>query len=422
LYNLAEHKRSEDALHQYAERLRILHEMDRAILAAQSPEAIAQAALRHIRRLVPSPRASVALFDLEAREATVLVADVESETAVGAGVRVGLDTFGDIQSLRQGKIHVMEDTRAWPQPSPLIQALEANGVRSYINVPLVARGQLIGCLNLGAHRPGAFTPEQVNIVREVADSLAVAIENARLFDETRRRAAHQEALNAMIAAAAAALDLYELLEMALDHTLQALGLEMGAIWLFDTPGAPAPFWVVRGFPSESEREIGLAVAQVVQAAGMGVGEAQAVEDWGTADGRQSGLAAVMARFGIRASLTVPIVANGRRIGGLSVAAPEPRPWPAEEIALVEAVGRQVGAAAQRLHLLAQTQEQARRVQQILDTVPDGVLLLDPDHRILMANPVAQEYLAVLADVGVGTPSPTWPGGPLKNCCNLLLRG
>jgi len=46
-------------------------------------------------------------------------------------------------------------------------------------------------------------------------------------------------------------------------------------------------------------------------------------------------------------------------------------------------------------------EQARQVQQIISTVPEGVLLLDAGSRILLVNPAAREYLAVLAGARVG---------------------
>jgi two-component system cell cycle sensor histidine kinase/response regulator CckA len=58
------------------------------------------------------------------------------------------------------------------------------------------------------------------------------------------------------------------------------------------------------------------------------------------------------------------------------------------------------AEEERERLLAQIQEQAQRVQQIMDTVPEGVLLLDAGAvagwRVALANPVAEEALAVLA--------------------------
>jgi PAS domain S-box-containing protein len=61
------------------------------------------------------------------------------------------------------------------------------------------------------------------------------------------------------------------------------------------------------------------------------------------------------------------------------------------------------AEEERERLLSQIQEQAQRVQQIVDTVPEGVLLLSIDGQIVLANPVAEENLDALAGVGVGNP-------------------
>ncbi|HID61832.1 MAG TPA: GAF domain-containing protein [Anaerolineae bacterium] len=190
--DITERKRAEESLHEYTERLQILREMDQAILEAQSSEAIAQAALQRIRQLVPCPRASVAVFDLEAHKATVLAAHANGKTIVGAGARVSLEVFGDIELLRQGKVHVVEDILTLSRPSSVIQALRADKVRSYINVPLVAQGELIGTLNLGAEEPNTFTEEQIEIAREVAAALAIAIENARLYEQEQRHAEELE--------------------------------------------------------------------------------------------------------------------------------------------------------------------------------------------------------------------------------------
>jgi len=52
------------------------------------------------------------------------------------------------------------------------------------------------------------------------------------------------------------------------------------------------------------------------------------------------------------------------------------------------------AEQEREHLLAQVQEQARRVQQIIDTVPEGVILLDTKSRVVLANPLGRKDLIV----------------------------
>jgi two-component system cell cycle sensor histidine kinase/response regulator CckA len=59
------------------------------------------------------------------------------------------------------------------------------------------------------------------------------------------------------------------------------------------------------------------------------------------------------------------------------------------------------AEEERERLLSQVQEQAQRVQQIVETVPEGVILLDIKNRVIMANPLGRKDLAVLADTLTG---------------------
>jgi len=65
-----------------------------------------------------------------------------------------------------------------------------------------------------------------------------------------------------------------------------------------------------------------------------------------------------------------------------------------------AIERQRGER-EREQLLAQVQAQAQQMQQIVDTVPEGVFLLDAHHRLVMANRLGREDLGVLTDVCIG---------------------
>jgi GAF domain-containing protein len=62
---------------------------------------------------------------------------------------------------------------------------------SELALPLVAKDQAIGALNVQSEQPEAFDQEDIIVLQNIADTLAVAIENARLFEET------QESLNEM---------------------------------------------------------------------------------------------------------------------------------------------------------------------------------------------------------------------------------
>ena len=217
-------------------------------------------------------------------------------------------------------------------------------------------------------------------------------ERKRNEEELRRRAAQQEALNAIISAAVAAPDQSELLEVILELALRAIELEMGVVW---TGGQHA----TRGVAPES----GMILTRAVQALAAGALGSHIMEDWQEVapdDAMWAG-SDLMTRLGVRASLTVPILVDGRLVGGLSLLAASRRNWSAEETAVAEAIGQQLGAAAERLRLLEEIGKQAHQMQQIIDTAPDGVLLLDEKGQVILANPVAEEHLVALAKAGVG---------------------
>ncbi len=86
-------------------------------------------------------------------------------------------------------------------------------------------------ISLDKQIPNYYTPEHRDLALAFAAQAAIAIQNAQLFAETQRRAAQQEALNTIIAAAAAALDLPGLVATTMDRILTATGLQQGGIWV-----------------------------------------------------------------------------------------------------------------------------------------------------------------------------------------------
>ncbi len=169
----------------FADRLRILQEMDRAILGAGSPEAVALAAMSRIRRLIPYRRALV----MEATAGGVRL--LGAEASGGDVLRLDRAVWRDmleVRALRAGLPQGIEDVAALPHRSAFQRYLYQAGVRSYLLIPLIAREELIGVLYLDADRPHAFTGDHVEVALEVGASMAVAIRQARLYQQTRRDA------------------------------------------------------------------------------------------------------------------------------------------------------------------------------------------------------------------------------------------
>src|SRR3989454_7722579 len=80
-------KAAQASLAKSTQRLRVLHEIDRGMIAAAEPVTIAEAALRPLRDLLGVPRAIVNLFDFEAGEVEWLAAVGRRRGHAGPGVR-----------------------------------------------------------------------------------------------------------------------------------------------------------------------------------------------------------------------------------------------------------------------------------------------------------------------------------------------
>lgn len=183
--DVTERKRAEEAMQRYADRLKILNQIDKAILAAQSAKDIAQVTLMNLQPLVGYHQASISLYDLEANEGVILVeqtGDTQSE-----GRRFSLEPFRTVfPALIEEEIQVITDIMLHSVLPPIIQQLEAMGLPSYLSAPLVSDGKLIGALSLFSSVPQAFTVEHQQIIREIADQIAIAIQNAQLADRFRQ--------------------------------------------------------------------------------------------------------------------------------------------------------------------------------------------------------------------------------------------
>jgi PAS domain S-box-containing protein len=188
--DITERKRAEDRLRRTAERLRALHELDQAVLAADSPADVGAAALAHLRGLVPCHRCTVVLYDFDAGEAEV-VAGFTGGSAIGSS-RIPLSEFSPAATLRRGAVRQINDISQLAERPPVIQRVAAEGVRALLSVPLLVEGEAIGELNIGSVSVGGLTAEHREIALEVATPLATAIQQARLREQVARHTVELE--------------------------------------------------------------------------------------------------------------------------------------------------------------------------------------------------------------------------------------
>ena len=90
-------------------------------------------------------------------------------------------------------VQVPDITVAGAYESRLRENLIESGVRAILAVPMVREGRLIGCLGVTRNRSGGFPPETIELLRTFATQSALAIQNARLYQELEAKGRQLEA-------------------------------------------------------------------------------------------------------------------------------------------------------------------------------------------------------------------------------------
>lgn len=179
LRDVTERRQMEEAMHRYAERLVSLHRLDQAILSLPSSHAVAEAAVENLGQFIPADHLSVLALDPDTGDYDLLAARPKMSPRLLEGLR----KLGEAVD-EPAEIRIVRDLGGgWEMPA--LDTLHGQGYGSLIRVPLVAHGEVIGVLHLLAAETDAFTVEYVDVARETAIQLALAIQSARLFEEVQ---------------------------------------------------------------------------------------------------------------------------------------------------------------------------------------------------------------------------------------------
>lgn len=179
-----ERRKADEMRRWYANRLLALYEISRAILSAQSSHAIAEAALHRLRRIVPCHYAHIVSGPGTDVPARVLMSVADDPFAIDATSwpEVALSaTLMTLLDAPQVVVVTIEDQDLLPALRPL----HGVGMRLLAIAPLVAHNALIGELVLARANTEPFDSNQLDIIRQVADQLAVALQHAQLFAEVQ---------------------------------------------------------------------------------------------------------------------------------------------------------------------------------------------------------------------------------------------
>jgi len=183
-----EARREAEAL---TEQLAALQKVTDAALGHLSIDELLAESLTRIREVLHVDTVAVLLLDKEGNELVAWAAQgLEEEVEFGVRIPVGRGFAGKI--VATAKAIIISEVENADLFNPL---LREKGIKSLLGVPMLVEGRPIGVLHVGTFKHTRFTEEEVRLLQSAADRVALAIENARLYQVERNARAEAETAN-----------------------------------------------------------------------------------------------------------------------------------------------------------------------------------------------------------------------------------
>ncbi|GAF93979.1 unnamed protein product, partial [marine sediment metagenome] len=100
--------------------------------------------------------------------------------------------------------------------------VSGEGIRSFAAIPMKSKEKVQGVMHVASHKYHPFSPEEVRLYTAIANQIGVAIHNARLWYDTKRRLQESTTLLEIGRALASVLALDELLQMIVDSAVETI--------------------------------------------------------------------------------------------------------------------------------------------------------------------------------------------------------
>jgi sigma-B regulation protein RsbU (phosphoserine phosphatase) len=267
-----------------------------------------------------------------------------------------------------------------------------------MSVPLKAEGRVIGVINASTVELGRrFGPREVEFLGTIANQVAMAIDNAQLYERLNRRSIELSSLLQISEAITSTLELRERLSVLSKEFMSLPNVDVAVLLAYDADTGRFRYLDGHGLRERDRKstylQLALSIAKDSLAAGGPV--------YSELSGDSSQAEEVAQLEGLKSAVCIPLTAAERIVGVAALFSVKPQAFHQSEISTLSAFAKLAGVAIHNALIYKHKYEIARSLQfQLVPTVPLTAEGLDIGHKFLPAREVGGDYYDVIK-VGPG---------------------
>jgi len=386
LKNITVRKRMEEDLLQRAGELQTLHDLSVLISQTLDLEKVLPIALEKALSLTGFEMGAVHLLneDEEILELKFSSGQPPVLNENAKFLKIGEGAAGKVVQLRRPIILFVDE---YPTPR-IIPFLKEEGVQTLMSIPLLAKEKAIGAMTLLSRSSRALTQREVNLLESIGNQIGLVLENAQLFEETKKRLNEITILYEMMKVSASSLSLDKMLEETIDCLNSFLKFEtLGILLVEDNTNKLVPHPAsYKGFPMSNIGKLGLSVGKGITGWVAEKGEPLLVNDV-REDSRY-----ICGDESIRSEMCVPLKVGQKVMGVIDAQCKALNAFSEDDLRLLNIAGGQIATLIENIRLYEEVKQSEEKYRTVVEGALEGVLVVGEDFRVKYVNERLAEIL------------------------------
>jgi signal transduction protein with GAF and PtsI domain len=341
------------ALREKTREVDVLHRISESISSTLDPEAV----FAHIVDIVVEvTNADACLLYLlsETREELILRASKNPHPKLIGRITIGLGE-GITGWVAREQTRVVISSNASDDPRfKFFHNLPEDRYQAFVSVPIMAKKEVVGVINVQHKRPRRYRPDELALLSTIANQVGGAIENARLYDEMKRKALQLETLSQVSETVVSNRLIEEVMHLMVTMTAQMMGSKICSIMLLDHQAGELHIVATQSLSEQYRLKPNLKIGQSIS--GKAVQGRRPIIVADVTRDRTYMYPEIAKNEGLCSLLSVPMMVRDKVVGVINSYTSQPHLFTAEEVKLMQAIANQTAIAIEHATLLEKSFE------------------------------------------------------------------
>jgi PAS domain S-box-containing protein len=302
----------------------------------------------------------------------------------GEVLKYGEGVSGRAVILKQPIINSINEYSSFRVSPVLIEG----GIQTLVGFPLLAKGKAIGTITLFSRSPHDFTQREVNLLESIGNQIGLALENAKLFEEVKKRLDELTILYEITKISTSSLNLDLMLREIINSLNSFFKFEaLGILLIEENTKILVPHRASYNDLSISDiGKLGLCVGKGITGWVAEKGEPLLVDDVREDDRYICG------DENIRSEMCVPLKVGQKVIGVIDAQSKELNAFSENDLRLLNIAAGQISKIIENVRLYEEIKQSEERYRTVVEGVHDGVAVLGTDFKFKYVNNRLSEIL------------------------------